>query len=184
MYQINIQQFVKNLRTTVEWTSQLSKNFNFENGFYGKVFRSINPLINGTHLYSFDEDYFKWEIDEQNVENYKLILDQVITQREVVDKTEFTPGRILCFTIGLTTNAGIAIIDSDCFMDECDVPPIDTWFYIGRNSERNHQYVLFCWIPDGFQNVVQKAMDLDMMKSYFWLDEHMSKLNKDILNLL
>jgi hypothetical protein len=70
-------------------------------------------------------------------------------------------GRILYFETQVTTHDGTAIVHSDCFVDESDVPPIDTWFYFDE-EKRN----LFCWIPREFEEVMQKAIDVEMFESY------------------
>jgi hypothetical protein len=172
MFRINKEEFLKPLNLAVEWTDVLSRDFDFQNGFYGTVFRNTNPVINGIPLYSFDGDYTTWNIDEHNVENYELALEQAISTRISVKNKLSYNGKILCFTIGLTTNDGAAIVDSHCFFDESDVPPIDTWFYIidNNNDYECEKANLFCWIPTGFIEVVQRGIDGEMMGSYLWLE--------------
>jgi len=184
MFKMDKQSFVEQLRIAIEWTSVLSQNFDFEKGFYGTVFRKTNPIINNILLYSFDGDYVTWNVDECNVSNYKSALSQAISCRGIVEKKMSYRGRILCFTIGLTTNDGVAVIESDCFMDESDVPPIDTWFYISENNNTSNSEIatLFCWIPSEFERVVQKAIDIEMMKSYFWFDRINPAFNDEVLS--
>jgi hypothetical protein len=45
-----IYDFLKQLKQVIKWTEKLSTDFDFENGFYGTVFRSKHP----THPILFD----------------------------------------------------------------------------------------------------------------------------------
>ena len=47
----------------------------YRNGKYGLVFRNTNPELNGSKLYSFDDDYATWTIDDYSFDNYELILN-------------------------------------------------------------------------------------------------------------
>ena len=71
-------------------------------------------------------------------------------------------GRILQFEIDVTTHDGAPFAE-DGFVDESDIPPIDTWFYV------TDKY-LYCWIPTLFIDVMQRAIDVEIMGSYTWLD--------------
>ena len=172
---INEKEFNDNLRKAIAWTNKLSENFDYENGFYGTVFRQTNPIIKGQLLYQFDFDYATWNIDDLQLSNYYDALDQVLAQREELQPTYFDDlsklGRILCFPIGFTTHDGMMIAESQCFFDESDVPPIDTWFYLERSTTINVEGVLYCWIPKAFESVVEQGMKSDFMQCCKWLND-------------
>jgi hypothetical protein len=171
--------FTKSLSQVISWTEYLYKNFDFENGKYGLIFRNTNPELNGNKLYSFDDDYATWTIDDYSFDNYDLLLNLALKQRPNSDQIDFSKlddlGRILSFQTCVTTHDGAPIVESRNFVDEGDVPPIDTWFYLKRNyfhSDYKCEQSLFCWIPKKFEKVVQQAIDVEILDSYRWFDEN------------
>ncbi|MGI4872335.1 MAG: hypothetical protein ACRYFX_14305 [Janthinobacterium lividum] len=171
----------------------MAQNFDYQTGNYGTVFRQLNPVINGQPLYTIDGDYATWNSDVYDIANYEQALQVSFAQRDTQKTTSdlatynFSElGRIVCFTTKHTTHDGAAIVDSRCFVDESDVPPIDTWFFLQTSSPPynpiyHHRPVLFCWIPKEFELIMQQAIDVEMMKSYTWLDEAEPRLYQRIL---
>jgi hypothetical protein len=180
---ITHQEFIARLKTVIGWTDFLSRDFDFKNGFFGLVFRTINPIVDGTPVYTFDGDYTRFNLDPFAVDHYISALDAAIAHRSTYDITFPINGRIIGFETG-STHDGIAAFESKCFIDESDIPPIDTWFYIDRSINSKNTATLFCWIPNGFEYVMQKGIDVEMMGSYFWLDERDPVLNKKIFSLI
>jgi hypothetical protein len=189
--------FRNNLLQTITWTDQLSKNFNFKDGKYGLVFRQTNPIYKDNLLYKFGdqsdeinnlnldfgEDYSSWNNWEYSADGYDFLLSAALKRRtnnSHVDLAKLDQlGRILSFQTCVSTHDGAPIIESRNFVDEADVPPIDTWFYLKRNyfhSEHCCDQSLFCWIPKKFEKVVQQAINVEILDSYRWFDEN----NKDI----
>jgi hypothetical protein len=173
---MDIELFVSRLKQVVFRTSALLQGYDYHGSNHGAVFRQMNPLLpDGMPLYAIDNGYTTWNADVYSVENFHYALDTVLQQREqhetLVGSEFFESGRILCFSTLLTTHDGIAIAASNCFVDESDVPPIDTWFYIEEDFLDNYRPTLFCWIPKEFEAIMQGTMRSDMMKSYEWLDE-------------
>jgi hypothetical protein len=167
------------LSQVISWTEKLSENFDFQNGKYGLVFRKTNPYLNEIKLYSFNDDYATWTIDDYSFDNYDLLLDLGLKQRpnsELIDFSKLDDlGRILSFQTCITTHDGAPIVESRNFVDEGDVPPIDTWFYLKRNyfhSDYKCEQSLFCWIPKKFVKVMQQAIDVEILDSYRWFDEN------------
>ena len=181
--------FAKNLNNVISWTEKLSKNFDFQNGKYGLVFRKTNPELNGNQLYSFDDDYVTWAIDDCSCENYDILLNLALKKRQDFEQIDFSKldelGRILSFQTCVTTHDGAPIIESRNFVDEGDVPPIDTWFYLKRSyfhSEHCCEQSLFCWIPKKFTAVMQQAIDVEILDSYRWFDENDKTIYEQIKN--
>jgi len=170
--------FIRRLEQAKAWTDQLTKDFDYVNGWYGTVLRQTNPLVDGKPLFTTDGDYTTWNVDPYELDYFQQALGTVWAQREQVLGATVPVlhglaecGRILCFSTGVTTHDGAAIIDSQCFVDESDVPPIDTWFYLQEDFRTALHPTLYCWIPKGFESVMQAAIDVEMMDSYAWLDE-------------
>lgn len=176
--------FVPRLKQVIAWTTRLSQGFDFEDWNYGDVFRQLNPVINGQPLLTIDRGYAIWNADDRDVSVYKQALKMAFEERDVYDAVEanrnfavgnFTAqGRILCYELGITTNVGDAVIESSCFIDENDAPPIDTWFFLEENFSE-FGTTLFCWIPKQFEPKMQAAFNccdnLIFSGMYQWLDE-------------
>jgi hypothetical protein len=166
--------FVPRLRQVIGWTAHLAQGFDYHNGLYGTVFRQFNPLFDGVPLFTILEaGYTVWNKDVHELSYLRQALQQAVGQRdEQPVKLDFNLnnfnnlGRILYFETRMATTDGAPIMESDCFVDECDVPPIDTWFYFDE-EKRN----LFCWIPWQFEQVMQQAIDAELFGSYHWLDK-------------
>jgi hypothetical protein len=175
---LDIPLFISRLNKAVAWTAKLSQGFDYENGWYGTVFRQTNPIIQQAPLYQFDDDYTTWNLDAYDIQIFEQALQATLAVRDNepigIDLTVSVLselGRIICFTTQLTTHEGTAIIDSQCFVDDSDVPPIDTWFYLETGFPWKKSTTLFCWIPRQFESVMQAAIDVEMFGSYEWFDE-------------
>lgn len=171
--------FVQRLKQVIGWTAKLAGKFDYDNGFYGTVFRQTNPVINGVSLYEFDWDYARWNLDDYDEQLYEKLLGIAVSVRGEQEAPDFTNlaelGRILSFETCCSTHDGAAIAESRCFVDEGDIPPIDTWFYLKRDyyhSEHCCRQALFCWIPKAFEKVMLAAADVEIFDSYRWLDEN------------
>ena len=180
--------FVPRLKQVIAWTEHLMQHFVYpiDRQNHGAIFRQINPVINGQPLYASEWGYTTWNLDVYDLNNFRQALQVAFSQRDTViegadsSATNFQSlGRILYFHTQLTTHDGAAIVDSNCFVDESDVPPIDTWFYFD-DEEAN----LLCWIPRKFEAVTQAAIDVEMMGSYHWLDEAGPLTHKEIVTAM
>ena len=189
--------FVPRLKQVIAWTEHLMQHFTYppDRQNHGAIFRQINPIINGQLLYSSDWGYTSWNLDVYDLNNFEQALQIALKQRDaeavVLDfnSADFQKlGRILFFETQVTTHDGAAIAESNCFVDESDVPPIDTWFYLDQDVKRQvrkapslffwipKQQVkkapnLLCWIPKQFESVMQAAINAEIFDSYHWLDE-------------
>lgn len=197
--------FRNKLLQVITWTEQLSKGFDFENGKYGLVFRQTNPIykelplyqfgrqsdeISGHNFdYDFGEDYTSWNDMDYSLDSYDYLLNEAIKSR--IGNANFnlseldSLGRILSFQTCITTQDGAPIVESKNFVDESDVPPIDTWFYLKRDyfhSQYRCDQVLFCWIPKKFEELIQQAMEVEILDSYRWLDDNDAKFYQRIIN--
>lgn len=180
--------FLRQLKQAIDWTAHLANGFDPNNGNYGTVFRNTNPLINGKTAFNIDAGYTTWNIDDYDINNYITLLEYTIGERNKYSSEKkdniILSGRILCFETFLSTLDGAAIFESDCFFDESDVPPIDTWFYLEKVLNSNQRPILFCWIPSEFENVVNAGIEVEIMDSYSWLDKKDPVFYRKIMDML
>lgn len=181
--------FIKNLKQVIQSTEKLSRDFDFKDGSYTKVFRQTNPVIDGYSLYHFENDIAAWKLDDADPSNYVQLLDAAIETRDKnvdVDLSKLDEmGSVVSFQTCITTHDGVPVFESRGFVDESDVPPIDTWFYVKHNyyhGESICEQVLFCWIPKDFIGIMQQAIDVEIFDSYRWLKENDSQLYQSITN--
>jgi hypothetical protein len=179
--------FVPRLKQVIVWTEYLMQKFahQYNELDNSKIFRQINPVINGQSLYHFNSDYTDWSVEWNIVydycdsSNFEKALQQAAKQREAVPilSNSFADfqelGRIVYLETQLTTCDEAAAFESHGFIDENDVPPIDTWFYLDKNIQRQYRKVpnLFCWVPKRFELIMEGAMSVEIFDSYHWLDE-------------
>jgi hypothetical protein len=166
--------FAKKLREAIGWTSHLAKDFDYEEGNYGTVFRQTNPEVNGVKAFNIDLGYTTWNIDDYDVNNYQTLLNHPLQTRRSqpgIQGELSISGRVLCFETCLTTHDGAAIVESNCFLDEGDIPPIDTWFYLDEITSGQQRPTLYCWIPEKFLPIIMQGIAVEIMDSYRWLDE-------------
>jgi hypothetical protein len=174
--------FVPRLKQVIGWTEHLMQNFVYpsDKQNHGDIFRQINPIIGGQPLYSSDWGYTTWNLDVYDLNNFEKALQITFKQRdEEALESNYSPsnfqslGRIIYFETHMTTHDGAPIAESNCFVDESDVPPIDTWFFLDRNNshEATSSVNLFCWIPKRFEPIMEAAISAEIFDSYHWLDE-------------
>lgn len=75
-------------------------------------------------------------------------------------------GRILVYYPYATINDGAAELASYGYFDIDDVPPWDTWFWLGTDPSRTrgtadntYVFYLLSWVPQPYIEYVEKAMD-------------------------
>jgi hypothetical protein len=184
--------FVPRLKQVIAWTEHLMRHFAYapDRQNHGAIFRQINPVINGQPLYSSDWGYTTWNLDVYSLDNFEQALQIAVNQRDqeaILLDFNFANfqqlGRILYFETGLTLHDGFAIAESNCFVDESDVPPIDTWFFLDRNIKNRalSKDNLFCWIPKRFESIMQEAINAEFLDSYHWLDKEGPQTHQQIV---
>ncbi len=174
-------EFYVNLRKTISFTEEIiSRIKNTSKINYAKVLRTTNPVYNAAPFYTMSEredDIYVSPppIGFDNNEVLHAALS-VRTNTNLPRRKLEEMGRILQFEIDITTHDGAPCAE-DGFVDESDIPPIDTWFYI------THKY-LYCWIPTMFVEPMQRAIDVEIFGSYVWLDEMNPELYQQIIQQL
>ena len=142
-------EFYVNLRKTISWTEDIISRIEDTSTIdYATVLRTTHGITPTAGI------------------NYNVVLNSALavrTSTNLPDRKLEDMGRILQFQIDITTHDGAPCAE-DGFVDESDIPPIDTWFYIT-------QKYLYCWIPTMFIEVMQRAIDVEIFGSYVWIDE-------------
>lgn len=181
--------FTARLRQVIQWTEHLAAGFDFAHGDYGLVFRQTNPLIDGQPLYHL-QPAGNWYAGTRasmavadrcfSFAGYQAALRAALARRVAELKPPAAPpdmaallgqGRILGFETQLSTYDGAPIVESQGFVDEGDVPPIDTWFYLREQVPGFEFPILYCWIPQGFEALMEHTRAIEILDSYHWLDE-------------
>jgi|GEM_PF-1340859 len=174
--------FYSNLVKTIAWTEKIIAAIPDQSAIdYLRVLRSTNPVYNGRPFYSYGaESRYGYAATPEIYFDYSLVLNEALLIRHDTIGAMDEPanyGKILVFEIDVTTHDGVPIVVSDGFVDESDIPPIDTWFFITK------QY-LYCWIPTLFIAKMQLAIDVEMFGSYGWLELVNPSLNEQLLDRL
>jgi hypothetical protein len=172
--------FYLNLKKTILWTETIIRKIEHTSNInYSTVLRTTNPPYEGKPFYKFDDTLYNYPSTPEIGFNYLSVLNDALALRPdtILPKGNLDElGKILKFEIDLTTHDGAACAESG-FVDESDIPPIDTWFYITTKY-------LYCWIPTMFIEKMQEAIDVEMFGSYSWLEEVRPELNHHIFHFL
>lgn len=170
-----VDEFYRDLKRTVSWTEAIIAGItDIERIDYLRTFRVTNPIYEGRPFYIFNDDAMTASVPNVPF-NYDLLLSEALMKRPktVLPVNNYAElGRILRFEIDQTVYDGAPASELG-FVDEADIPPIDTWFYITKKY-------LYCWIPALFIDKMQDAMDVEMLGSYAWLDMINPELNCEI----
>jgi hypothetical protein len=172
--------FYQNLTKTIVWTEKIVQAIKDTSKInYSRVLRTTNPPYEGKPFYRFDDTLYNYPSTPDIGFNYDGVLTEALSFRKdkaLPKKSLNEVGKILKFEIDITTHDGAPCAESG-FVDESDIPPIDTWFYIT-------QKYLYCWIPTMFIDKMQEAIDVEIFGSYSWLEEIDPYLNIQIIKQL
>lgn len=163
---IDTGEFCSNLIRTINWTSRIIESIDDTTEIdYSRVLRSFNPAYGEGSFYTYDSPEFGFASSPDIPFNYALVLEQAMALRpdnNLPNGNIDQLGKILEFDIDVTTHDGAPVAESEGFVDESDIPPIDTWFYLTKSY-------LYCWIPARFVNIMQNAIDVEIFGSYRWI---------------
>ena len=174
-------EFYLNLIKTINWTEKIVSSIEDKSQInFSTVLRLTNPNYEGNPFYSYDGTYFSFAATPEISFNYLTVFNEALAVRK--DSTFTTEdinqlGQILEFDIDMTTHDGAPCSESEGFVDESDIPPIDTWFYIT-------EHLLYCWIPNIFIEKMQAAIDVEIFDSYRWIKNSNPSLQIQIVDRL
>ena len=160
--------FYCNLIKTINWTERIVSNISDKSQInFSTVLRLTNPDYEENLFYRYEGTWAGFAATPEISFNYLSVLEQALKVRvenkfAVADFNQL--GQILEFDIDLTTHDGAPCAESEGFVDESDIPPIDTWFYLTKTK-------LYCWIPKLFIEKMQGAIDVEIFDSYRWIKD-------------
>lgn len=161
-------EFYSNLIRTINWTEKIMAGIDDTSLInYATILRSVNPVYEGTPFYRYEDNHPDFPKTPAIPFNYAALLKEALAYKKddfVYFKNMHESGQILEFEIDVTTHDGAPCTVTDGFIDESDIPPIDTWFYITTTK-------LYCWIPNFFVNKIQDAMEVEILNSYKWIKD-------------
>ena len=140
------------------------------------ILRNINPVINGNKVFDFkniNDDQFgklqltNWKIDplyKKDIINEIYIIQLNYKKLNVIKKQSISDGKILITRYKDTLFEGFCELVSNGFIDEYDLPPIDTWFYLDDTAD------LYSWVPNEFIPNVDKAINSSSTDIYSWIE--------------
>ena len=173
--------FFLNLIKTINWTEFLISEIRHETSVnYSTVLRTTNPEYEGKLLYRYENTRAGFAATPDVGFNYKEVLEKALRKRQNDRLTKHGSdqlGQVLEFDIDLTTHDGAPCAESEGFVDESDIPPIDTWFYLTKKY-------LYCWIPNMFIDKMQGAIDVEILDSYRWIKDSNPDLQAKIVERL
>lgn len=166
-------EFYSNLVRTINWTEKVIAGIDDITTInYSTILRSTNPVYEGRPFYRYENTTSGYAQPPDNPFNYAALLKEALTYKKdsfIYFKNMHQLGEILEFNIDVTTYDHASCTDTHGFIDESDIPPIDTWFYITNTK-------LYCWIPNFFIQKMQHAMEVEILGSYNWIKDSNSVL--------
>lgn len=170
--------FFSNLVKTITWTNSiLSQTTELSTDDYSTVMRTTNPDYEGNPFYKFGSGFAS---PPELCFNYLPVLEAALKTR--IYNTSNIPivntiGKVLEFDIDVTTQDGAPCQVSNGFVDEADIPPIDTWFYLTKTH-------LYCWIPDHFVETMRETISVEILDSYRWIEDSNPQLQARVIGYL
>lgn len=165
------EEFYANLVRTIAFTELIVQRTEVNEDLdYSRVLRTTNPAYNGKPFYAYETNLpHEFAYTPGISFNYAEVMSKAMELRPAADLCVFAPenlGRILVFEIDCTTHDGAPVFESQGFVDNSDIPPMDTWFFITKKY-------LYCWIPAMFIDKMQAAIGVEIFDSYRWLDQRL-----------
>jgi len=175
------EEFFLNLIKTINWTESIISQIGDKRQInFGAVLRATNPCYEGRPFYRYEDTWFRCAATPAISFNYKTVLEDALKKRQVevlLLGNAHLLGQVLEFDIDLTTHDGAPCAESGGFVDESDILPIDTWFYLTKTH-------LYCWIPNLFIEQMQRAIDVEIFDSYRWVKDSNPSLQNQIVDRL
>lgn len=173
--------FYSNLIATINWTEKIVNSIEHTSQInYSTILRVTNPDYEGKPFYRYKDTWSGFAATPEISFNYLSVLQKALTVRTDKSSTfsNFKQlGQILEFDIDETTHDGAPCAESEGFVDESDIPPIDTWFYLTKTK-------LYCWIPTLFIEKMQGAIDVEIFDSYRWIKDSNPTLQLETIDRL
>ena len=134
--------------------------------------------------------------DPSAIWNSSKLISSVLQKRNELSKTTFQQrqnGRVLLCAYDYTNHNALTDFETNGYIDEHDNPPWDTWICEihcegGGSSKIDYgeswppnigsilgdgdpfHFVLAAWVPEEFEPLVQKAIEVECVGMLFWAD--------------
>lgn len=178
---LHSEEFYENLVKTIAYTERIIDGIKaISPTDFAYVLRTFNPIYEGRPLYTFSSAAYGTDISVQQYFDYPEVLGGALLARAEVGErigNVAVAGKILVFEFDISTCDGAPTSSSDGFVDNMDIPPIDTWFFVTSKF-------LYCWIPTMFVSKMQDAIDVEILDSYAWLEVVDPTFNREIMDRL
>jgi len=181
-----IEEISSNLYLTIRWTEHLQHNYPEAGYLHSKIFRHSNPDYKGGPFYSYDHNGFPIITINDYFDYHEVFAKALLKRNNIEHNIQLENpndfGKILLFETEVTTNDGVTTFNTNGFIDDWDVPPIDCWFFLARSywcSTGN--LALFSWIPKAYIPIMQEGIDVEILGSYAWLQDVDQDLNDRLL---
>ncbi len=184
---VNQEIFFKNLSLTQAYCEE---KINDNSKSIARTLRSLNLEYKGRNVFQFKENktnkielvdwnFELFEDDYQLVEAFfELQLSQKIQVIEGSKKYTYK-GRVIVSEFGSVIMDGVSAIESNGFIDDYDLPPIDTWFYL---LERHNLLFMFAWIPEKFEKFAHQGIEVNCLDILYWLKDADTELYSLVKN--
>jgi len=185
MERIDYKVFKENLLLTQAYCQEQLKN-TFKNN--ASILRSINPEYNGHPIFPERRNHLEIstrtfhglsEYPYDDLYEYQLKFKKDVSKP--INSIVNYKGKILVAAIDEVVIDGISEDETEGFVDIKDCPPIDTWFYMGKNTNGR---VIFAWIPEKFVPVVDRGREVNMLDCFYWYSEEDTAKNHWSYNLI
>ena len=189
MLEIDYDLFISNLAKTQEYCHRQMSDTVEDDTIIDRasLFRSFNPEVGEREIFEFRLEEYRdsnnnglgvvktvnWTTDPH--QNYSLIEDLYHDQQAFKEKclpgfslqTRYF-GEIVISEIDISVTDGASAADSYYLFDDCDLPPIDTWFYLLNKGDTR---LIFAWIPDEYKTLVEDAIAVNCVECIGWFRE-------------
>ena len=140
------------------------------------ILRSINPVYNDKDFFEFSFSSYPmtvwtiWPWDN----NHQALVSELFTA-QLKQKTNLIynfenanliRGRILISDFDESIFDSASEAESEGFIDNYDLPPIDTWIYLTHRP--NGLRRLYSWIPEKFVYLVERAIAVNCVDCLNW----------------
>ena len=180
---INQTEFKRNLLLNQQYCD-LQLDNSLENSDF--ILRSLNSKLEANDLFSYkfiEEGELKWIETVWNTNILEKFRYNEVFNAQLKYKYDFIfekvktkfKGKILIAEIDLTVLDGASEVVSGGLFDLNDCPPIDTWFYLTKSKMGR---VLFAWIPEPFEDLANKGVEVNAMECLKWFKEESTQLTK------
>lgn len=166
----NLELFDANMRMTQEYCAlqmQVVKH-------PAVALRSLDTDRTGSRLWKYNriqkDEHVEWLAEPIADNRITELFEEQLRQKRTVISTignNAYKGKILVCEYENSPADGASEAEAAGFIDDYDLPPIDTWFFLSVNGK---QKLLYSWIPDAYCSLVNEAIEVNVFEMLWWID--------------